>query len=469
MRPQPFRKCRFDDACDALAVFEGWRTPGPGVLLESARLSPKTGRWSIIAKDPFLIFEAKGRRVALREGRAARVFSADPFVVLAGLLRRYAVPATPGLPPFTGGAVGFVGYEAKRLVEPGLFKKASHDTGLPDLYFPFFREAIVLDHAAHEAWLFGRRPDRLEAIVKAAGPRNEAPPAVAARETGRTFSRRAFIEGVEKAKRYIRQGEIFQANLSQRFSFRTHETATDLYARLRRINPSPFFGILDGGAFQIVSGSPERLVRMASGLIETRPIAGTRARGRTPREDAAQSLDLLLSEKERAEHIMLVDLERNDMGRVAEYGSVHADELLAIEDYSHVKHIVSNVRGCLRAGLGAVDVLKAFFPGGTITGAPKVRCMQILEELEPVARGPYTGSLGYFSFSGDMDLNILIRSLVMQRGFAHLQVGAGIVADSDPEKEYDETLHKAQALREALVGQGAVRGRRAGGALLRVS
>ncbi len=473
MKFPAYRKFRLDPSWDPFTLFQSWAPAGPGVLLESARVSPKTGRYSIVAREPFLIFEASGDRIALREGRSTRVLRADPFKVAAALLKKYATPARAGFPPFTGGAIGYVGYEAKSLIEPGLFRKRP-GAGLPDIYLLFFEDVIVLDHEARELTLFGKRLAQLERILKEASrpggivETEEAPPRPAT-EMKRVCSRKAFIKSVKKAKDTIRRGEIFQANLSQRFSFNVHENASGIYPRLRRINPSPFFGILEAGSFQILSGSPERLVRLENGVIETRPIAGTRPRGRTAREDAANSLDLLLSEKERAEHIMLVDLERNDMGRVAEYGSVHADELMAVEEYSHVKHIVSNVRGRLRSGLGAVDVFKAFFPGGTITGTPKIRSMQIIDELEPVARGPYTGSLGYFSFSGNMDFNILIRSLVLKDGKAHLQAGAGIVADSDPQKEYDETLHKAEALREALLGKKAARGRSAGRAFSRIS
>jgi anthranilate/para-aminobenzoate synthase component I len=223
------------------------------------------------------------------------------------------------------------------------------------------------------------------------------------------------------------------------------------------VNPSPFFGLFEAGDFSIVSGSPERLLRLDGRTLQTRPIAGTRRRGRDPRQDRELSAELLLSEKERAEHVMLVDLERNDLGRVCEFGSVHVDELMALENYSHVKHIVSNVRGMLREDLDACDALAACFPGGTITGAPKVRCAQIIDELENVARGPYTGSLGYFSFTGDMDFNILIRSLVVKDGFASLHAGAGIVSDSDPTREYHETLHKAEGVLEAVFGAEKVR------------
>jgi anthranilate/para-aminobenzoate synthase component I len=260
-----------------------------------------------------------------------------------------------------------------------------------------------------------------------------------------------YIDIVERVKEYIAAGDIFQANLSQRVSARINDKKPlDLYKILREINPSPFAGFFDFGEYHIVSSSPERLIRIKDGIIDTRPIAGTRPRGKNGKEDEAMRAELLLNKKERAEHIMLIDLERNDLGRVSEYGSVRVDELMITEDYSHVIHIVSNITGKLAAGKDCFDAIKAAFPGGTITGVPKVRCMEIIDELEPVRRGPYTGSIGYIGFSGNMDLNIIIRTFVIKDGMAYVQAGAGLVADSDPELEYFETLKKAEALIRTL-------------------
>jgi anthranilate/para-aminobenzoate synthase component I len=260
-----------------------------------------------------------------------------------------------------------------------------------------------------------------------------------------------YMDIVRRAKEYIAAGDIFQANLSQRVS--SHIGTIDrwsIYSTLSAINPAPFAAFLDFGDYQIVSSSPERLLRVEGRVVETRPIAGTRPRGRDWREDEFMRAELLLNEKERAEHIMLVDLERNDLGRVSDYGTVTVDELMITEDCSHVIHIVSNVRGRLANRKDCFDAIKAAFPGGTITGVPKIRCMEIIEELEPVKRGPYTGSIGYISFSGNMDLNIIIRTFVVKGERAYVQVGAGIVADSDPEREYYETLKKAEALLKTL-------------------
>jgi anthranilate/para-aminobenzoate synthase component I len=261
-----------------------------------------------------------------------------------------------------------------------------------------------------------------------------------------------YIYMVRKAKEYIAAGDIFQANLSLRISADIGSTSPlNVYHILREINPSPFAAFIDFGDYAIVSSSPERLVRVTGSTVDTRPIAGTRPRGRDRREDREMSAELLLNEKERAEHIMLIDLERNDLGRVSDYGSVVVDEMMITEQYSHVIHIVSNVRGKLAPGKDCFDVISAAFPGGTITGVPKVRCMEIIEELEGRRRGPYTGSLGYIGYNGNMDLNIIIRTFLVKSGKAYVQAGAGIVADSDPEREYYESLTKAEALLNTLM------------------
>jgi aminodeoxychorismate synthase component I len=293
--------------------------------------------------------------------------------------------------------------------------------------------------------------ERLQALVAeahAAPPAPEADVAPAALQA--TMTPEAFERAASQVLAHIRAGDIFQANLSQRFTAPACADPFALYQRLRRLNPSPFAAYLNAGNLAVISCSPERLVRVQEGWVDTRPIAGTRPRGHNAEEDALQSFDLLLSDKERAEHIMLVDLARNDLGRVCRAGSVQVNELMALESYSHVWHIVSNVMGRLRLSTDAVDVLRAVFPGGTITGCPKVRCMEILAALEPVRRGLYTGALGYLAFSGDMDLNIAIRTIVQLEGQLSFQVGAGIVADSLPLREYQETLAKAQALMAAL-------------------
>jgi len=354
-----------------------------------------------------------------------------------------------------------------------------HDLPLPDLEFLFFDLLVAIDHHTHALHIiFTPAPDRLlsesHASLRREGTARmdeldhalrapdvmwqRAGSPIAPHTMQGTHSEREYVERVQRCQAFIRAGDIYQANLAQRFSVAfnpsvdhsLHTVSQNLYDRLRIVNPSPFSGLFVTGNVALVSSSPERLVQVTGRQVTMRPIAGTRPRGRTAVEDHAMMDNLRIDEKERAEHVMLVDLARNDLGRVCAYGSVHVEEFMTIEQYSHVTHLVSAVRGTLLPDSTTLDLLRAVFPGGTITGAPKIRCMEIIEELEPVRRGPYTGSLGYVSWTGDVDFNILIRTMVLTRQGAHLQVGAGIVADSNPHREYQETLYKAQALFDAL-------------------
>jgi para-aminobenzoate synthetase component 1 len=413
-----------------------------------------------------------GKRAAMKR---------KPLVKLRELLSNYRTERVAGLPPFLGGAIGFFSYDFVRQFEE-LPHRATVDLDIPESYFIFVDLVVAFDHIQNKAWVIVnpgareqelgfRRPDpdqwgryydeaadRLLVLVsklEAAAGKDNRP------ESGKEVTQRIdlvsnltqaeFESMVRRCKEYIEAGDIYQANLSQRFSAAINDSdPLRLYRILREINPSPFAAYLDFGDLQLVSSSPERLASLREGVVETRPIAGTRKRGSTGEEMQELSAELLMNEKERAEHIMLLDLERNDLGKVCDYGTVAINEMMAVENYSHVIHIVSNIRGTLAKNKDCFDVLRALFPGGTITGVPKVRCMEIIDELEPIARGPYTGSLGYISNAGDMDLNIIIRTFVIKDGIAHIQVGAGIVADSDPEREYFETLQKAEALRKAL-------------------
>lgn len=442
-----------DRPYDPLDLYRRLSGRTSSVLLESARVSQRSGRWSIIGAGEPEVLESRAGvvRWAGRTGRG------DALMILERLLRRRRRPAAAqAAPPFTGGAIGYIGYEAAPLMEPTLPYKTAGDSGLPDLHLAFYDQGAAVDHVRSETVFFA--PTRIAAERLRARARLARSVPVSARGVGRSrataeCSVERFVAMVRSAQRSIARGDIFQANLSQRIRIDSPPDPMSTYERLRTINPSSFFGLLRTPGFAIVSGSPERLVSVRGRSIETRPIAGTRRRGRGLGDDARRERDLLLSPKERAEHVMLVDLERNDLGRVCEFGSVTVDELMSVEDYSHVKHIVSNVRGALRSDAGPVDVLRAVFPGGTITGAPKISCMRIIDRLEPVRRGPYTGSLGYIGDDGDMDLNILIRGVYYGRSVAHVHAGAGIVADSDPGKELNETLHKAQAVLAALLGE----------------
>ncbi len=459
---------------DPPTVFHRIREGKDSFLLESVKGTKRIGRYSIIGTHPFCVFASKGSEIRIREGIYERKIAGNPFAELKRLMGETPVARVEEAPFFTGGAVGLIGYDAVHFFEE-LPRTAVDDLEIPDLCFLFVDTLVIFDHVEKEVILvhiplLRHAPSETSACLRAyeegvkrlkelyrrimAG---EELPSLKGQRPFRSFpvvpnmAKEDYMEMVRRAKAYIKAGDIFQANLSQRLTAEIGDLDSfHLYRVLREINPSPFAAYLDFQDFQIVSSSPERLMLLKEGVVETRPIAGTRPRGKDLAGDQAMSAELIANEKERAEHIMLIDLERNDIGRVCDYGSVRVDELMVLEEYSHVIHIVSNVRGNLHAGKDLFDLIRATFPGGTITGVPKVRCMEIIDELEPVRRGPYTGSIGWLGFNGDMDLNIIIRTFVIQNGRAHVQVGAGIVADSDPEREYYETLHKANALLQTL-------------------
>jgi aminodeoxychorismate synthase component I len=449
----------------------------PSFLFESGKGPQETGRYSFFATDPYqvLVGSHDGWTCQTTDGREAcgRV----PFLQLTRMMTGSRILRPLGLPPFFGGAVGYFSYDLVRQFER-LPSQAADDLVMPDLEFGFFDLVAAVDHATDLLHLMFCPPlerflgDPREKLYREGCDRLAA---LAARLSGRhdqqashetmgplTFmpdqTPSAYAERVLRCQDYIAAGDIYQANLSHRFtvSSGTWEKRRDLhaelhvYGRLRAVNPSPFSGMLRFDGASLISSSPERLVRLKERQADTRPIAGTRPRGTTDVEDHCLVADLRSNEKERAEHVMLVDLERNDLGRVCQFGTVRVDEFMALEQYSHVNHLVSHVRGRLQDDATGFDLLRAMFPGGTITGVPKIRCMEIIEELEPVRRGSYTGSMGYLSWSGDLDFNILIRTLLVRSGAGYLQVGAGIVADSDPMREYEETLHKAQAFLSAL-------------------
>ena len=436
---------------------------GPAVLLESARQDSRIGRYSIIGVRPCAVWQAHGRACEWREGAMCRRYLADPLPEWRRLMRARRVEGPPELPPFVGGALGYVSYEARHAFER-LPQRAVDDLGLPHWYVLFCDDVLVFDHekGTVTALCAAAQPtDRPDARKRAADllrrmrglPSRIPGPVSVSGPMRSSFSGdagEAFAGAVRRVLDYIAAGDVYQVNLSQRLALGFRGDARTLYAALRRINPSPFAAFLRGDGFTFVGSSPERLVVLRGANAQTRPIAGTRPRGNTDAEDDLLRAELLLSPKERAEHIMLVDLERNDLGRVCRYGSVRVDELMVLERYSHVNHIVSNVVGELLPGKDALDLLAAMFPGGTITGCPKIRCMEIIDELEPVARHAYTGSIGYVSDGGDMDMNIVIRTVMIARGQAFVPVGAGIVADSEPDREYGETLQKAEALLRAL-------------------
>jgi anthranilate/para-aminobenzoate synthase component I len=468
-----YKEVPFESPC---RVYEALRTP-KSFLLESVKGPERIARYSFIGIDPYLEFIVRDGSVEIEVAGKKTFSSRKSLERLRELLDCYHQTALPSLPPFQGGAAGIFNYDFVKYLER-LPHNSADDLGLPDAHFFMIDRLIAFDHHEKRAWIIvcpGARETVLGYSEISSPPEKyyeEAEEVLddiyqkVTQMTGQVsvhagnqkriivnhdVTKERYIEMVKRAKEYIAAGDIFQANLSLRVSADIADyDPWEIYKILREINPSPFASYVDFGDYQIVSSSPERLVRVMDGTIDTRPIAGTRPRGQDINGDDRMRRELLLNEKERAEHIMLIDLERNDIGRVAEYGTVLVDELMVTEDYSHVMHIVSNVKGRLAEGKNCFDVVKAVYPGGTITGVPKVRCMEIIDELEPFRRGPYTGSLGYIGFNGCMDLNIVIRTFLVRDGKAYIHAGAGIVADSDPEREYDECIKKAEALLRTL-------------------
>ncbi|HEY7423542.1 MAG TPA: aminodeoxychorismate synthase component I [Gemmataceae bacterium] len=455
------------------------------LLLESVFSHPTLGRYSFVTAEPFDWLRAR-ERSRDREGAEgvsapsrSRLEQANPFVMLQERLRPWRVETIPGLPPFQGGAAGLFGYDLCHHIER-LPRPRFDEFETPDLAVGFYDWVIAFDHAQRRAWIISAglpeaEPDRrrrrallrLETVKRrlispignreqGTGNRKEAAvpcslfPVPCLRGVFSNFNRPGYLAAARRAIEYVHAGDCFQVNLSQRLLHAATLAPLELYGRLRERNPAPFAGYFDLGDFVVVSASPERFLRVEDGRVETRPIKGTRPRGATPAEDRQQRDELLRSAKDRAENVMIIDLLRNDLGRVCAYGSVRVPAVCRLESYRTVHHLVSEVVGRLRPGLGPIDLLRAAFPGGSVTGAPKVRAMQIIAELESTARGPYCGSLGYIGFDGSMDTNILIRTFTVGRGWMQFPVGGGIVADSTPEAEYEETLHKAEGLLRAL-------------------
>jgi anthranilate synthase component I len=445
-------------------------------LLESVVGGERFGRYSFIGLACSERIDVRGGSVRrlLRDARGTdvvieRVESADPFEYLRGYLARQNVAPVPAALRFGGGLVGYFGYESVRHVEPKALKGGKPDAlETPDMLLLVSDELAVMDNVLGKLYLVVYADPREPGAYRAARERlerlhsrlasplpepamlsqgEEAPPAPVALEC--SFTERDFLAAVQRSKEYIFAGDCMQVQISQRTSRAFDAPPLELYRALRGVNPSPYMYYFDFGDHHVVGASPEIMVRLSGGDVTLRPIAGTRPRGRTPEEDAKTAEELLADPKERAEHVMLIDLGRNDVGRVAQTGTVRVTEKMAIERYSHVMHIVSNVEGRVAPGLDAIDVFKASFPAGTVTGAPKVRAMQIIDELEPIKRGVYSGAVGYLGFNGDMDVAIAIRTAVLKDGKLHVQAAAGIVADSDPMSEWRETQHKTRAILRA--------------------
>ena len=440
-------------------------------LLESVEGSERWARYSFLGTQPHCIFKARGNRVEIIEnGKSKTLVSDAPLKLLEELLRDYQTVTVSGVPPFFGGALGYVAYNAvEQFHEIASDKK--DPLGMPEIFFLFVQTLIAFDNLKHTIKIidnvrvdeetdlrraYEQATRRIEKAVSSLQkkPRGIEPRDVSEGKGERPFrsnlTREGFQKIVSKAKEYIKAGDIIQAVLCQRLETETATDPFEIYRALRFINPSPYMFYLELEDFRIIGSSPETMVRLTGDTIELRPIAGTRRRGSTSEEEKALEADLLSDPKERAEHIMLVDLGRNDVGRVARVGTVEVNELMAIERYSHVIHIVSNVRGQLAADKTPFDLFVSAFPAGTVSGAPKIRAMQIISELEPEKRALYAGAIGYFGYNGNLDTCIVIRTIVMKGKKVFIHAGAGIVADSDPEMEYQETLNKARAMLKAV-------------------
>ncbi|MGC1462705.1 MAG: anthranilate synthase component I [Terracidiphilus sp.] len=462
-------------------------------LLESVEGGEQVGRYTFIGLTPFKRIVARGRDITISEGRKVTRFEDDVFAVLRLALSGHTPARLPGLPPFTAGAVGYFAYDAVRQIER-LPELAKDELGIPDACLLFFDEVLAFDHVRKEIWLVvtanvthGKPTDAYEKAIKRLDklekrlaqplpklPQRKVSGKKAHLKVKYRTSKKGYMKAVVRTKEFIAAGDIFQAVLSQRFDVEPEMDSFQVYRALRTVNPSPYMfflrfspeGPLGGPSdkakhsskkskappapLELAGSSPELLVRVHKGKVEYRPIAGTRPRGATEKEDQTLADEMIHDEKERAEHVMLVDLGRNDVGRVSQFGSVNVDRLMFVERYSHVMHIVSSIEGRLRPELTAVDALRACFPAGTLSGAPKVRAMEIIEELEPARRGTYGGAVLYADFSGNLDSCIAIRSMLSVGGKGYVQAGAGIVADSVPELEYQESINKAQAVIHAI-------------------
>jgi len=437
-------------------------------LLESVEGGERIARYSFMGSNPSVVFSNKAERVTVIEGGKRREYQSkeDPIDDLKEILKRYDPVVVPGLPRFSGGLIGYFGYDMVRYMER-IPDKNPDDLSVPDSFFMLCDTVLIFDHVDHKikvvsnahvtkdpARSYREACKKIDGIIeelrssKPAGRRPHTKKSSVVLKSN--VDRKTFEGSIDKAKEYIRRGDIIQVVLSQRFEADISAEPFDIYRALRSINPSPYMYYLKFGDFSLVGSSPEIMVRCEDGVAEVRPIAGTRPRGADAAQDEKLIKELLSDPKELAEHIMLVDLGRNDLGRVCDFNSIKVSDLMTVEKYSHVMHIVSDVSGHIKKGKDAFDVIRATFPAGTVSGAPKVRAMEIIDELEVTRRATYAGSVGYFSFSGNLDSCITIRTILLKGGKAFVQAGAGIVADSIPSKEYEETMNKARALIKAI-------------------
>jgi anthranilate synthase component 1 len=455
-----------------ISIFQKMKSNKFSYLLESAEGDGKLARYSFIGIDPFLVFQNKGLKIEIIKEDKKIVLYENPLLYLRKLFDNFKIIPTEGLPRFFGGGVGYFGYDMVRFIEK-LPEKKIIDPEMPDCILIFARTTLVIDHLTHQLWIIINNPidelskeaaydEAVEQIERVIAQIKKPLPLEELKKKGRknnrgdnnilksNVTREEFIEKVKRAKEYILAGDIFQVVLSQCLTKKTGLHPFEVYRSLRSLNPSPYMYYLNFGEIQVVGASPEPLVRLTDELVESKPIAGTRPRGKTEIEDIELEKEILEDEKERAEHTMLVDLARNDLGRICRPGTVRVRNFMKVEKFSHVMHLVSEVEGKIQPDKDTFDVLEACFPAGTVSGAPKVRAMEIIDELEPNCRGPYAGAVGYIGFNGNMDTCITIRTIIFKGNHAYIQAGAGIVADSIPKVEYKETLNKSMALLKAI-------------------
>lgn len=444
---------------DSFQLYTIFRDRPYSFFLDSGMDHGKLGKYSFIGFDPLLVFKSKDDKIDITEGEQTNTYYGNPLDKLKEIFAQYKMNYRTEI-PFVGGLVGYLSYDLCHYIEK-LPRIAVDDVQIPDCYFGIYDGVIIIDHQEDTVYIAalgirGSAVQRVDSIEKMIVTAEQSGVSVQVEMNPQkidfkaNMSKEMYLKAIQKIREYIRAGDIYQANFTQRFECTFEGAPYDLYAKLRTINPAPFASLINFGEGMIVSSSPERFIQIKDRIIETRPIKGTRPRGKTPEEDQKNRQDLLTSEKDQAELLMIVDLERNDLGRVSKTGTVKVTELFHLEEYATVYHLVSTIVGEMREDCDVVDCIKAAFPGGSITGAPKIRAMEIIDELEPTQRNIYTGSIGYIGFNGDTDLNIVIRTIVCKDGKAYFQVGGGIVWDSDAEMEYEETLHKGRALFKAL-------------------
>lgn len=450
---------KIDTKLNSFEIYSIFKDEDYSFFLDSGMDKEKLGRYSFIGFDPFLIFKSKGQNISITTKEEVKTYIGDPFESLKEIISKYKMDYETDL-QFIGGAVGYFAYDLCHQIEK-LPRTAIDDVNIPDCYLGFYDGVVIIDHIEEKTYIasLGIKGDENEIAnsiqKKIEGAKKEDLNKVSIKKQKNqaiksNFSKDEYINAIEKIRDYIKTGDIYQANMTQRFECDINQSPYDIYSKLRKINPAPFASFIDFKEGFIVSSSPERFVKIKDRYIETRPIKGTCPRGKSIEEDEKNKADLLSSEKDKAELLMIVDLERNDLSKVSKAGSVKVTELFHLETYPTVHHLVATVIGQIRDDMDIIDCIKAIFPGGSITGAPKIRSMEIIDELEPNQRNIYTGSIGYIGFNQDMDLNIAIRTIVCKDKKAYFQAGGGITWNSNPNLEYEETLHKAKAMIKVL-------------------